>query len=143
MSDAPTMEPAAFARLVREATDDQLAAGLRASGKLIVEGVVRGMPDAFAAESASGIEAILQWRVALKPDEPPTCWRLRIADGRCTMDDDPDAPADVTYDIGAVDFLRLVAGQLDGPQLFLTGRLRIEGDLVLAARMPSLFRPPA
>ena len=68
--------------------------------------------------------------------------RVRIADGRCTVSRETEGDADVVYELGGVDFLRLTTGQLDGPQLFVTGRLRVIGDLMLAARMPAMFRPP-
>jgi putative sterol carrier protein len=44
--------------------------------------------------------------------------------------------------IGPVHFLRLVSGNAAGPMLFMTGKLKIEGDLMFATTMTSLFRIP-
>jgi putative sterol carrier protein len=41
-----------------------------------------------------------------------------------------------------VDFLKLVTGNAAGPMLFMTGKLKIEGDLMFAATVQSLFRIP-
>jgi putative sterol carrier protein len=48
----------------------------------------------------------------------------------------------VTFKIGPVDFLRLVSGNANGPMLFMSGKLKIEGDLMFASTMTSLFRIP-
>ena len=48
----------------------------------------------------------------------------------------------MSYAIGGVDFVRLVTGNASGPRLFVFGKLKVRGDLFLAARMPSLFALP-
>ncbi len=48
----------------------------------------------------------------------------------------------VTYEMDGVDFLRLITGRASGPKLFLFGRLKIRGNLLLAARMPGFFPIP-
>ena len=42
-----------------------------------------------------------------------------------------------------VPFLKLVTGQESGPTMFMTGKLKIEGDLMFASRMTSFFRIPS
>jgi putative sterol carrier protein len=48
----------------------------------------------------------------------------------------------VTLTAAPVPFLKLVTGQQSGPVMFLTGKLRIEGDVMFASRMSSFFRIP-
>ena len=50
--------------------------------------------------------------------------------------------ARVTFTIGGADFLRLVTGNAQGPMLFMSGRLKIEGDMMFAASAASLFTIP-
>jgi predicted lipid carrier protein YhbT len=138
----PLMDPAQFAAMVRDASDEDLAAGLRANRELILDGIFDAMPQAFDAAAAGGLSAVAEWRIAVEPEAPPVTRRVRIADSRCTVSRETEGDADVVYELGGVDFLRLTTGQLDGPQLFVTGRLRIIGDLMLAARMPAMFKPP-
>jgi hypothetical protein len=126
------IEPSDFAAMVRGASDEDLAAGLEANRELILAGVFEAMPAAFLG----GLEAVAEWRVDGER------WQVRMAGAECAVERDGAAAPDVVYEIGGVDFLRLVAGHADGPQLFVSGRLRVEGDLVLAARMPALFRFP-
>jgi putative sterol carrier protein len=42
-----------------------------------------------------------------------------------------------------VAFLKLVTGQQSGPVMFMTGKLKLEGDVMFASRMTSFFRIPA
>ena len=39
--------------------------------------------------------------------------------------------------------MKLITGVESGPKMFVFGRLRIRGNLMLAARMQSWFRMPA
>ena len=48
----------------------------------------------------------------------------------------------VTLKIAPVPFIKLVTGRESGPTLFMTGKLKIEGDLMFASQMTSLFRIP-
>jgi putative sterol carrier protein len=40
------------------------------------------------------------------------------------------------------DFLKLVSGNASGPTMFMTGKLKLEGDVMLASRLTSMFRIP-
>src|SRR3954453_14523546 len=139
---APLMDPTQFAAMVRQASDDDLAAGLKLNRDMVLDGIFTAMPQSFLAANAAGIDAVAEWRIAGADDQPPARWQVRISGGQCTVQRDGDAKPDVVYELGAIDFIRLVAGQLEGPQLFVSGRLRVEGDLMLAARMPAMFTPP-
>ncbi|HEX8121559.1 MAG TPA: SCP2 sterol-binding domain-containing protein [Solirubrobacteraceae bacterium] len=137
------MSPDAFARLVRDATDEQLAAGLEANRELILTEVFRQMPANLDPGAAAGVDAVVEWRVTGREDGGHDAWQVAIRGGGATVERDAQGAADVVFEIDAVDFLRLVAGVAEGPLLFLHGRLRVEGDLVLAIRLPQLFRLPA
>ena len=136
------LSPAAFARIVRDATDEQLAAGLRANRELILAEVFRQMPANLDPAAAADVDAVIEWRIA-DEDGGHDAWQVTLRDGRATVE--PGAPAEprATFEIGGVDFLRLVAGDVEGPLLFMHGRLKVEGDLVLAVQMPQLFRLPS
>jgi putative sterol carrier protein len=48
----------------------------------------------------------------------------------------------VTLKIQPVAFLKLISNQKSGPELFMTGKLKIDGDLMFAPQIASLFRIP-
>ena len=66
-----------------------------------------------------------------------------IANGACKVTAGFEADdARVTFTIGGADFLRLVTGNAAGPMLFMSGKLKIEGDMMFAASAASLFTIP-
>jgi putative sterol carrier protein len=145
MSDQPNIaaiEPALFATLVRDATDEQLREGLDANRELILGEIFRRMPERFDAERAAGVEAVVEWRILERPEGGYDAWNLLLNDGQCAVAEGrADAPT-VVLEIKPIDFIRLITGNANGPKLFLFGRLKITGNLVLATRLPTFFRIP-
>jgi putative sterol carrier protein len=48
----------------------------------------------------------------------------------------------VTIKTSGVEFLKLAGGKASGPVLFMTGKLKLEGDVMLASRLTTFFRIP-
>jgi pimeloyl-ACP methyl ester carboxylesterase len=66
---------------------------------------------------------------------------LTIVDQRCSLTPGRVARPDATLRCSPSTWLDLVRGRVDGIAAFLAGQLRIDGDLNLAARFETLFRP--
>ena len=143
MDPAGPLSPEAFARIVRDATDEQLEAGLAANRELILTEIFRQMPANLDAAAAADVNAVVEWRIGGREDGGHDAWQVTLSGGRATVERGPAAEPAVVFDVAGLDFLRLIADAEQGPLLFLHGRLRVEGDLVLAVRMPQLFRLPA
>jgi putative sterol carrier protein len=131
-----------FVAMVTAAGDDDLAGGLRANGEAILSGVFRRMSQALDSEAVGDTRAVLEWQIAAAPDEPPHRFQLVVADGACTVEREGAREPDVVYSIAGVDFLRMVTGSKDPGELFVFGRLKVAGDLFLAARSRTFFVPP-
>jgi hypothetical protein len=136
------MSPDAFARIVAGTSDDQLADGLAANRELILSEIFRQFPDNLEAGAAGDLRAVVRWRIGGRPDGGHDTWQVTIADGRAAIEREGDETPDVTYTIDALDFVKLVAGRYAGPELFVWGKLVVDGDLLLAAQMPRLFERP-
>jgi len=52
--------------------------------------------------------------------------------------EETDGPADCTLKLAASDYVELMEGRVEAPQLFFAGKLLIEGDLGLAMKLGSL-----
>ncbi len=141
-SELPAIDPAEFAGLVREASDDQLQEGLAANRDLILGEIFRRMPERFDPERAVGVEAVVEWRILEAPGGGHDAWHVVLRRGRCEVYEGPVDSPTVIYEIKPVDFIRLITGNASGPKLFLFGRLKIRGNLMLATRMPTFFRIP-
>jgi alkyl sulfatase BDS1-like metallo-beta-lactamase superfamily hydrolase len=140
---APLMAADEYARLVREASDEDLRAGLRENGTLILEQIFLAMPHQLDRHAAAGVRLTLEWCIRRGEDGRETSrWQVRIEDGVCVVEHDGARPADVTFTIRDLDFVKLVTANARGPVLFLLGRLKVQGDLLTAARVQALFRRP-
>jgi len=136
------IDPVEAARLLAAASDEELAAGMEANGELILAEIFRQMPGRLDAAAAGGVSAVIEWQVTGVGKEDVRRWQVVIREGSCEVLDEGTEDPSVVFRLGPVDFVRLVTGGTNGPKLFLLGRLRIEGDLLLAARVPGFFVIP-
>jgi putative sterol carrier protein len=140
--DQPDLDAAEYAALVRDASDEDLAAGLRTNRALILERVFGGMAEHLDRDTARDAEAVIEWHITGRDDGGYDQFQVVVRRGTCMTARDGDAEPDVVYTIDGVDFLRLVTDSLSGPELFMTGRLLVEGDLMLGAMTQTWFRVP-
>ena len=138
MTDAGANPAAVLTELVQGKSDDdlnQLATDLGVD--ILLAQIFEGMQQAFVADKAAGVEATVQWDVTA-PDGVHS-WQVAVADGTCTVGQGAaDAPR-VTLGLSLPDFLRFIAGELDGMQAFMSGKLRLSGDLMFAQTMQAWF----
>jgi putative sterol carrier protein len=139
------VDPAQFAKVIADTPDEQLEQGMLSENRaLVLQGIFEQMEEHFDSDGAKGTDAIVDWKIFDRPEGGYDHWRIEIADGACRVHDEPDErPARVTFRVKPVDFLKLVTGNASGPQMFVTGKLKIEGDLMFAARVQGFFKVPA
>jgi putative sterol carrier protein len=138
----PDIDPAAFATMIKGATDEQLTAGLDSNADMILGEIFRRMPEQVRGDRVAHIDAVIEWRIAHPAGAEARRWQLTVKGGACTLQADGQAEPTMSIETSGVDFLRLVSGAVQGPELFLTGRLKIQGDLMLASQLPTLFTMP-
>ncbi len=130
-------------RWVAGASDDRLESVMRGPlRRVLLWQIFRTMGRRFDAERGGRVEAVVEFRVGRPGPGPADRRQLVMAGGRCRAPRRrTDAPT-LTLELDSVSFLRLVAGSTGAPWLLLRGKLRIGGDLLLAARLPGLLRIP-
>jgi putative sterol carrier protein len=134
--------PEQFASLISQATDEQLAEGMASNRDLILQEVFKRWPDEFRADKAQDVNAVIEWRIT-RAEGGEDRWQITIRDGACSVARDGDvAEPDVTFSVAPVDFVKLIAGVESGPKLFVFGKLKIRGNLMLAARVQGFFNAP-
>ena len=148
MSAEPTIEPegvdaVAFAGQVSQVSDDDLKALMSSDMRgQILDEIFRRMVEHFRPDRAHGVEAVIHWKILDRPDGNYDHYEFVIATGAASLNQPPTQDPTLEFKIGPVHFLRLVTGNAAGPMLFMTGKLKIKGDLALAARAPSFFEIP-
>ncbi|HVE68338.1 MAG TPA: SCP2 sterol-binding domain-containing protein [Solirubrobacteraceae bacterium] len=139
------VDPAAFARAVADTPDEALAEGMASENRsLILDEIFAQMEQRFDAARGGDVDAVIDWKILDRPEGGYDHYRVTLAGGDCKVEKDPPEGVSprVTFRVKPVTFLRLVTGNASGPQLFLTGKLKIDGDLMFAARIQSLFEIP-
>ena len=133
-----------LAQNMAQATDEQLAELMAGPmrGQILSE-IFRRMSEHFRADAARDADAVIHWEIGGREDGDADRYETVIANGACDVHEgyQQDA-ARVTFKIGGADFLRLVTGNAAGPMLFMSGKLKIEGDMMFAASAASLFTIP-
>ena len=143
--DPAAVDPAAFVKAVKDTPDDQLAAGMADEQVryLVLDGIFSQWEQHFDSQKAADTEAVLEWRILDRPGGGYDRYQVVILAGTCRVQRDGDHAPRVTFKIRPVDYLKLVTGNAAGPLMFMTGKLKIEGDLMFAAGVQSLFRLPS
>ena len=96
------------------------------------------LAERFRPEEAGDLEAA--WSIEIAGRAPTT---IEVHGGRCLVSPAAATAPAARLQTDASTWLELVDGRVDGIAAFLAGRLRIEGDLNLALRLETLFRPGA
>ena len=142
--DVTEIDPAQFASTIASASDEQLAEAMSGPQRdQILDEIFNRMATHFRSEQAADTEAVIHWRIGGRADGGQDEFETVISGGACDAHrgfqrSDPR----LVFTIGGPDFLRLVSGNAAGPQLFMSGKLKIEGDLIFAASAASLFEIP-
>jgi putative sterol carrier protein len=110
-------------------------------GRRIVGVVKRAMRQRFNPERAGDLEAVVEFWITGGRDGRAENWQVVIEQGDCQVTESLEREPDLTVEIDGVPFLKLVTGNAAGPTLFLKGDLKLDGDLLLASKLPRIFRP--
>ncbi len=136
------LDPAQLAGVVKEMSDEELAQQIKNLGTdEVLKGIFDGMQQAFLPDKAAGTEATLQYDI--NTDDGQKQWRVEIAKGACTTSEGPATDPRLTLELGLIDFIRLIFGQTQGQQLFMSGKLKLKGDMMFAMQMQTFFDRPA
>ena len=139
MADEPGINsPEQLAELLEGRTDDEINEFANAAGVDTILGqIFSAMEERFQADKAAGQTAVIQWDINA-PDGTKS-YQFKVDNGACEVVKGGSDPAKVTLTLALPDFLRFIAGKLDGMQAFMTGKLKLGGDMMFAQTMQSWF----
>src|SRR5215471_21438 len=90
--------------------------------------LVTQMPEYLIPDKAGNTSATIQFDLSGQDDGKATSGKGEVESPNMTM----------IADSG--DFEKIMTGQLDGTAAFMSGKLKIKGDMGLAIRMQSMFQ---
>jgi len=100
-----------------------------------VKGFFEGLPEKLNAkpEKVAGMNCVYQFRIT------DAAWNVKLADGKAAVAEGEASSPNCTITMAEADFLDLVSGKLNGQMAFLTGKLKVAGDMGLALKLGSFI----
>ena len=142
--DTSTVDPEEFAKNLASVSDEQLAEAMSSDMRpVILNEIFSRMKEHFRADQAANVDAVIHWRIGGGPEgAEEDHYEVVIRNGELSYNTEPSEEPRVAFRMDGATFLRLVSGNASGPMLFMTGKLKIEGDMMFAPQVQSLFRIP-
>jgi putative sterol carrier protein len=143
-ADIASLDADQLAQLVAGSDDSQLAEGMAdpQNRKAVLDEIFRRMGEHANPDAVKNIEAVIHFKVLDHPDGGHDHYEVVVENGAVQTSDSPSRDPKVSFALAPVDFLRLGSGNAQGPALFMSGKLKIEGDLMFAAQVTGLFQVP-
>lgn len=142
--DFAEVSPQDFARLIKNLPARELAAAFQGELRMrALREIFARMQRLFRPDAAGSLHALIRWQVEGAGQEPTAVFETAIADGRCTATEgDSGADARVTLSLADAEFLKLVSGNGNPVTMFVMRKIKIAGDIGLAAGLTRLFDIP-
>jgi putative sterol carrier protein len=133
-----------FARVVGDVPPDRLERLMRTPlRRPLLDAIFWQMPKHLDRSRAARLSANVRWRITESRSGDADVYDLAIMEGRCHVSrGEGSEPPQVTITVDRVEFLQLITGNSDALQAYFRGRLALAGDIMLAAKLISLFRIP-
>ena len=96
--------------------------------------IIEQMNNKFNADAAAGLDLIFQFNI-----EDAENYHLIIKDGACSVGQGEHDDANVTLILDSDTLQGIMSGETDGMMAFMSGQLRVEGDMMLATKLGELF----
>ena len=94
------------------------------------------MPGRFKPDRAQGVKASIQYEII---GEGGGTYHVDIADGKCGIQPGAAASPNLTLTMAAQDWLDMTSGKLNGQMAFMSGKLKLKGDMGLAMKLAGMF----
>ena len=94
---------------------------------------IEKMNDRFDPAAAQGENIVFQFNI-----EDQGTYHLTIKDGTCGMADGEAADPNVTLSMNSETLQKLASGELDGMMAFMSGKIKVDGDLNAVMKFQSL-----
>lgn len=100
-----------------------------------VREAAQAMQAKFNPAAAAGLDVVFGFHIT----DVDRRYALVVKDGACEFQDGENPDADVTLVMDGTTFKGIVSGETNGMDAFMGGKLRAEGNMMLAMKLSELF----
>jgi len=126
-----------LAEMVKGKSDDEIVQLVNAGGGVesTLDMTFEGMKQALKPEAAQ--DCVIGY--SLTDGGSTYNYAVVIKNKQCTYEKRDPSDARVTLGMSVPDYLRLISGDLDGMQAFMQGKLKLQGDMMFAQQIQTMF----
>jgi putative sterol carrier protein len=137
--DPQNLSPEQFVQLVKSADDPQIVEAIHSGGtEKSLEQIFSGMVESY---KGGNDDADIQWVVT--DDGTEYRWITAVHEGKAAARQGDAETPKVTLPTDLASFVKMIAGVANGTQLFMTGKLKLSGDMMFAMKIESMFERPS
>ena len=104
-----------------------------------IKAIFDAMPTQINADAAKGMNSTIQFKLT---GDGGGDYYVEIKDGTAKVSQGAAPSPNMTMTLAAQDYVDLIGGKLNGQMAFMSGKLKIAGDMGLAMKMQTLFKRP-
>jgi len=102
-----------------------------------VKETFEAMPETFQKDKALDVVAVYQFDIS---GDGGGKWYAEVNKGELNVAEGEHENPSITISMLDQDYLDMASGKLHGQTAFMTGRLKIKGDMALAIQMNKIFK---
>jgi putative sterol carrier protein len=107
---------------------------------MTVDELFEALPTRFQESAAVGLTKSIQWNIT---GAESGVWAFEIIDGVGRVVPGGVENPDITFTVTDTIWVAIAEGRQDATKAFMTGKLTVSGDMMLALKVPDLFPVPA
>lgn len=101
-----------------------------------IQKIIQKMPDVFLPEKAANLDTTIQLELT---GEGGGDWMIKIANNTVKVNPGRSAAPNLVLTMAASDYVAISYGEANPVNLFMAGRIKLQGDMTLAMKFPEMF----
>lgn len=137
------VDPAQFAAAIKATPDHQLAEGMAGDFRgQVLDEIFRRMQEHYDPKRSKKLDLVVHFELTGSPTGQSDLFQVVLRNDQCVAGREATEDPKLKLTLDAVDFLKLATRNAVGMNLYISGKLKIDGNLILATRLEGLFSIP-
>lgn len=140
--DPADVDPSLFARLVKSASKQQLSTVMASSVRRpVLDAIFGRMSEFYSSKGASQNTQVVHWHI--KDGSDVDSFTTTMSDGTCRVTEGAEGEFRTSLTMPGTEFLKVVTNNANPVTLFMTRKLKVDGDVGFATALQKMFTIPS